>query len=121
MHGFDTVADVRWLWRSLLVVLMSVLPGGVARAEVSDGGAQEGLVLEVQSGVVTLPSGAVRSIDAGVYLDEVAAVRSARELAALRAGAAAPREAAPSGVGVALVVTAAVCFAGGVALGFFVR
>ena len=112
------------LRRGALVVLLSVLPGGVARAEVPDGGAQEGLVLEVQSGVVTLPSGAVRSIDAGVYLDEVAAVRSARELAALRVEAAElrrPPPASPSGVGVALVVTAAVCFAGGLALGFLAR
>lgn len=110
--------------RGLALVVLLVLPGGEASAETPDGGAREGLVLEVVSGVVTVPSGAVRSIDAGVYLDEVAAVRSARELAALRVEVAElrrPPPSSPSGVGVALVVTAAVCFAGGVALGFLAR
>lgn len=105
--------------RALALVL--VLSGGAARAR--DGGAPEGegLVLEVASGVVTVPSGAVRSIDAGVYLDEAAAVRAARELAALRAEAAALRRQAPPAAPGALVLLAVVCLAGGFAAGLLVR
>ncbi|MBL8924112.1 MAG: hypothetical protein JNJ54_34975 [Myxococcaceae bacterium] len=67
------------------LVLMLVLSGGTVRAQ--DGGvpAEEGLVLEVRSGTVELATGAIRAIGPSLVLDELAAVRSARELEALRA------------------------------------
>lgn len=94
------------------VVLTFALLAGAARAE--DGGAPGGLVLEVVSGVVTVRGGAIRSVDAGVYLDEDAAVRVGRELASARAELAeyrkapVPTPAHPVAVTVAAVVGLAV-------------
>lgn len=103
------------------LVLVLALLAGEARAQ--DGGTEgEGLVLEVRSGVVTLPSGAVRSVDAGVYLDVEAAVRSARELASARAELVA-RRAVPVQVVTPGYVTllAALSLVGGVVLGLWLR
>jgi hypothetical protein len=103
------------------VVLGLALLAGEARA--SDGGVEgEGLVLEVRSGVVTLPSGAVRSVDAGVYLDETAAVRAARELASARAELVARRMVPVQAVTPGYVtLLAALSLVGGLVLGLWLR
>lgn len=65
------------------LVLILVLSTGAARAE--DGGVLGGDVIEVKSGVVSLPNDRIRSIGPGLCLDEETAIARARELAALRA------------------------------------
>lgn len=99
------------------LVLALALSGGAARAQ--DGGVPEGLVIELKSGVVTLPSGAVRSIDAGLYLDVDAAMRSARELAALRAEVVAWRTQPPPQLSWGWGLLGLALFVGGLATGFF--
>lgn len=91
-----------------------VLSGGEARADVPDGG----LVLEVKSAIITLPSDEVIHVDGGVYLDELEAVRLARELAASRQVNSQPQT---QPVVTAIFITAGVCFAGGFLLGFLAR
>ena len=98
------------------VSMFLVLAGGGARADVPDGG----LVLEVKSAILTLPSNEVIHVDGGVYLDEREAVRLARELAASRQLSSQPAQ-LQQPVVTAILITAGVCFVGGFALGFFAR
>lgn len=97
------------------ISMFLVLSGGEARADVPDGG----LVLEVKSAIITLPSDEVIHVDGGVYLDELEAVRLARELAASRQVNSQPSQTPP--VVTAIFITAGVCFAGGFLLGFLAR
>lgn len=104
--------------RPLAIAL--VLLGVAARAD--DGGVRgEGLVLEVVSGVVTVPSGAVRSVDAGVYLDDEAAIRIGMELAAARAELTARRAEPVGSVPIAATIVGAICLLAGFTVGFLVR
>lgn len=102
------------------VILTLALLGAEARAE--DGGVPEGVVLEVVSGVVTVRGGAIHSVDAGIYLDEDAAVRVGQELASARAELAeyrkapVPTPAHPVAVTVAAVLGVAVGLVTGVLL-----
>lgn len=101
--------------------LTLALLAGAARAE--DGGAPEGVVLEVVSGVVTVRGGEVLAIDAGIYLDDTAAVRVARELVAARAELAVRRDAgvAPAAIPAAVTVVGAICLLAGFAAGLLVK
>lgn len=101
-------------------VLTLALLAGAARAE--DGGVPEGVVLEVVSGVVTVRGGSVLAVDAGIYLDDTAAVRVARELVAARAELAVRRaDVAPAATPVAVTVVGAICLLAGFAAGLLVK
>lgn len=101
------------------LALALVLMGVAARAE--DGGVREGLVLEVISGVIVVPSGAVRSVDAGVYLDDEAAIRVGRELASARAELAERRTQPTGSIPIAATIVGAICLLAGFTVGFLVR
>lgn len=95
------------------IAVMLVLLGGVARAA-PDGG----LILEVKSAIITLPSNEVVHVDGGVYLDEPEAVRLARELATSRQQPVVQPQ--PSSTVAAVLITAGVCLVGGFILGVVV-
>lgn len=102
----------------LLVLALAL----AAPARADDGGVPgAGLVLEVVSGVVTIPSGAVRSVDAGVYLDDEAAIRIGMELAAARAELTARRAEPVASVPIAATIVGAICLLAGFTVGFLVR
>jgi hypothetical protein len=107
--------------RAVVLMLVFALTHSTS-ARAQDAGVRgEGLVLEVVSGVVTVPSGAVRSVDAGVYLDDEAAVRIGRELAAARAELLERRKEPPGSVPLAATIVGAVCLLAGFTVGFLVR
>lgn len=103
-----------------ILVIALVLLGVAARAD--DGGVPgAGLVLEVISGVIVVPSGAVRSVDAGVYLDDEAAIRIGMELASARAELTARRAEPVGSVPIAATIVGAICLLAGFTVGFLVR